>query len=250
MLEIRALELHVSYACNLACEGCSHYSDQGHKGLTPVADADRWMRSWAGRVRPRAFSLLGGEPALHPDLPGFVALARDHWPGTPVRVVSNGFLLHRHPALPAALAGAPGSWLEVSVHHNSPEYRARFAPVGDLLRGWVQEHGVRVVVLESYANWTRRYRGLGGGMEPFADGRPRASWERCPALAYLPMQAARHRLSAAWDPYLAYRPLEPDCSDAELAAFFAREDEPACRMCPAEPEWFRIPLPLRGAAGA
>jgi hypothetical protein len=97
-------------------------------------------------------------------------------------------------------------------------------------------------------------------MRPYADGRPRESWQRCKAkdcpqlfeakiwkcspLAYLRMQHAKVGLSAEWQPYLDYPPLEPGCSDEELREFFGREDEPYCAMCPAEPEPFRIPLPL------
>ena len=76
-----------------------------------------------------------------------------------------------------------------------------------------------------------------------------AIW-KCAPLAYLPMQDRKYGLSEKWAPYLGYRPLAPDCSDAELAAFFAREDEPACGMCPARPERFApaFPLPRRAAA--
>lgn len=108
--------------------------------------------------------------------------------------------------------------------------------------------------------WTRRYKGFGAAMEPFEDGQPRRSWERCPAkycpqlfegqiwkcapLAYLKLQDARHGLSEKWKPYLGYEPLSSDCSDEELNGFFDREEESFCAMCPAEPERFPIPLPL------
>ena len=95
--------------------------------------------------------------------------------------------------------------------------------------------GTRFVarVRPAHKNWTRRYEGFGDTMLPYEDGDPRASWEACPArhckqlldgriwkcapLAYLPMQKAKYRLADKWDPYLAYRPLEPGCSNAEIA---------------------------------
>jgi rubredoxin len=98
-------------------------------------------------------------------------------------------------------------------------------------------------------------------MQPFEDGDPRASWDICPArhckqlldgriwkcapLAYLPMQKAKYRLSEKWDTYLGYKPLEPDCSRAELRAFAALEDEAACGMCAAKKRLFELPVPLR-----
>ncbi len=62
------LEIHVSHACNLACEQCSHYSNYNHKGMLTPEEADRQMGLWSGRLLPRWFSLLGGEPTLNPAL--------------------------------------------------------------------------------------------------------------------------------------------------------------------------------------
>ncbi len=272
MLDIANLEIHVTHACNLACESCSHYANQGHKGLLDLADAERWMALWSARLRPRVFSLLGGEPTIHPELAAFVPLVRRYWPDSHLRLVTNGFFLNRHPDLPRALRAARNHGLYLSVHHESPEYRARLAPQLDLLRAWKRAFGIRVETTPSFSNWTRRYHGEGAAMEPFQDGQPRKSWERCPArrcpqlfeekiwkcgpLAYLKLQDARYGLSDRWKPYLAYQPLEPDCSEAELAEFFRREDEAVCGMCPARPQRFVIPLPLprpvrarRGAEG-
>jgi hypothetical protein len=203
----------------------------------------------------------GGEPSLHPDLASFVALARRHWPGTYLRVVTNGYFLHRHPRLPAVLQRDSRSCLYLSVHHDSPEYRERLQPILALLETWVHEFGIRVEQYESFKSWTRRYHGSGSAMEPFHDGNPRQSWEACPArtcpqlfdgkiwkcapLAYLNLQDAKYGLSDSWTPYLQYQPLDPACSDEEIAAFFRREEEPACGMCPARPEHFNLPIPLK-----
>lgn len=255
------LELHVAHSCNLTCESCSHYSNQGHKGLVSLDDADAWMAAWSRRLAPKVFSLLGGEPTIHPKLAEFVTLARWHWPRTRLRLVTNGFFLHRHPSLPAVLAADPDAVLYLSIHHESPTYLDKLRPDLELLEGWQRQYGVKVKYYLSARHWTRRYQGFGAAMEPFDDKRPRQSWEQCPAknfpqlhegriwkcsqLAYLGMQNARYGLSERWQPYLAYAPLEPDCTDSELNAFFDREEEPYCGMCPAEPEHFGMPLPLR-----
>jgi len=101
-------------------------------------------------------------------------------------------------------------------------------------------------------------------MAPYDDDDPRLSWEHCPAkycpqlldgaiakcgpIAYLPMQDARYKLAATWRPYLAYQPLAAACSDAALAEFFAREEEPICAMCSASPQRFALPSPLQAKA--
>ncbi|HSV45526.1 MAG TPA: radical SAM protein [Ramlibacter sp.] len=264
MQTIPNLELHVAHGCNLSCESCSHYSNQGHKGMLSLAEAEDWMRQWAGRLAPRTLSLLGGEPSIHPQLPAFLELARRYFPKTHLRLVTNGFFLHRHPELPAVMARDPDACLDLSVHHDSPEYREKLEPIYGLLKSWVAQHGIRVQVYLSHKRWTRRYHGSGSAMAPFDDGQPRRSWEHCPAkhcmqlhqgqlwkcapLAYLHMQDDKYGLSDAWAPYLAYRPLAAGCSDAELAQFAGREHEDACGMCPARPERLALPYPLKTAA--
>lgn len=262
--EVSLLELHVTHACNLACESCSHYSDHQHSGNLDLEKADRWMTAWSGRFGVRQFNLLGGEPTIHPRLPEFIPLVRRHWPSAHIRIVTNGFFLHRHPDLPAALAAAGRSDLWLSVHHDDQSYAERLGAVRELLARWQQEHGIAAVIRPSHARWTRRYQGFGAHMQPFEDGRPRHSWKICPAksckqlhdgriwkcapLAYLGMQKAKYDLSEKWDPYLLYRPLDSSCSDRELDEFLAQEDEPECSMCSAVPRRFALPNPMRNAA--
>jgi hypothetical protein len=260
MLAIRNLELHVTHACNLGCESCSHYSNHGHKGMLSLDDARAWMQGFSRRLAPKQFSLLGGEPTVHPRLTDFVLLAREQWPGTHIRLVTNGFFLHRHPGLGAAIGRDPDARIYLSIHHESPEYQQALSPAWKTLHQWQKDHGVQVQVYRSHGHWTRRYHGHGSDMPPFTDARPRDSWKRCPArycpqlfeghiwkcapLAYLPMQQEKFGIGEAWSPYLKYRPPSPDNSDEELSAFFAREEEPECGMCPAEPQTFALPLPL------
>jgi hypothetical protein len=135
--------------------------------------------------------------------------------------------------------------------------------VFELVQRWQREFAIDVRVDQSYANWTQRYLGFGAAMQPFEDHSPRASWEICPArickqlfegkiwkcapLAYLGMQKAKYDLSSKWDSYLRYQPLCPSCSDDELTAFLAKEDESYCSMCSAERRPLVLPLPIRGA---
>ena len=261
--EVPLLELHVTHACNLACESCSHYSDHGHRGNLDPSEADRWMAAWSGRLRVDHFNLLGGEPTIHPRLAEFVPLVRRHWPDARISIVTNGFFLHRHPDLPAALRAAGRADIWLSVHHGDAAYTERLRPAREMLANWQRDHGIEVHIRPSLDQWTRRYRGFGAEMLPFEDGRPRESWQICPArwckqlhdgkiwkcgpLAYLGMQKVKYELSGKWNPYLGYRPLDPSCSDRELRQFLTLEDEPVCSMCSAEPRRFALPNPMRNA---
>lgn len=259
-IPLQNLEIHVAHGCNLTCESCAHYSNQGHTGLLSVAQVQEWFGIWSQRLSPRQVSLLGGEPTLNPKLADIVQLARAHWREARLVVVTNGFLLSRHhPHLPKKLAAADAE-LHISIHFDSMEYEARLEPIRSLMDQWKREFGVQVRWRPSESTWTRRYHGWGADMQPFTDGDPRSSWEncrarwclqlhegqlwKCPPLAYLPMQRQRHHIGPEWDPYLAYQPLSPSCTDEELAEFVAREDEACCAMCPAVPPPFFLTSPL------
>lgn len=265
MHRLDVLELHVTHACNLSCDSCSHYSNHGHKGNLSIAEADRWMALWSDRVTIREFAILGGEPAVHPELPAFVRLVRRHWPNTFVVIKTNGLLLHRHPELPAAIAEVGNSGIVISRHHDSTEYLRRMEEVARLAEAWKRQYHIGIWWTDSYERWTQRYIGFGAAMKPFADKNPRRSWEICPAqnckqllegkiwkcapLAYLPMQHRRFGLSEDWQPYLNYEPLSPSCSEEELMRFLSRQDEEVCSMCSAEKRHLKIPSPIRGDIG-
>jgi hypothetical protein len=260
---IERLELHVTHACNLACESCSHYSNHNHHGDLELEEADRWMAAWNSRVEVGVFHLLGGEPTIHPQLPAFVRLVRQHWPRTLIRIRTNGFFLHRHPELLALMARDRHISIDLAIHHDSPEYRRRLQPTMELIARWQKQYRVKIDVDRSFNNWTRRYQGFGETMQPFEDAAPRASWEICPArhskqlfegklwkcapLAYLKLQKAKYRLSEKWDPYLRYAPLAADCSERELDDFLKLEDELFCAMCSAYRRPLALPNPIRSA---
>jgi hypothetical protein len=259
-----SLEMHVTHACNLACASCQHYTNQNHKGMTSVADAELWMSHWGHRLQPKHFELLGGEPTIHPELPAFVRLARRFFPTSHVRVLTNGFFLDRQPELPVALQEIGNSRLDISIHHGSWQYGALLGPNLQLAKEWNQKHGVHVNIKESYKTWNLQYQGSGAEMQPFEDQDPQASWDncgckhcfqlldgniwKCPPLAYLPMQNDKYGLSEKWQPYLTYRPLQAGCSDEEMRAFFQKGAEAVCGMCPAYPRPIDAPWPMPNPA--
>ncbi len=269
-VRLPVLEFHVAFGCNLTCESCAHYSNHAHAGNIEPAELERQIALWNGKIVPASFRLLGGEPTLNRDLLDLIRIARLGWPvrdsaapdGTRIELITNGLRLERFPGLPAVLEET-GCRLVISVHHASPEYAQALNPVRQLVKGWRAAHKIRVSWRNSSDRWTRRYHGYGSAMMPFDDGDQRQSWTscsakhcvqlldgklwKCPALAYLPMQHAKYKLSADWQPYLQYEALDPEAALPQVAAFLAREDETMCRMCPAQPPMFDKPNPLTKA---
>ena len=260
MAILHNLELHVTHACNLYCESCSHYSNHHHRGQLDLPTADRWMSLWSGRVTPQRFTLLGGEPTLHRELPDFLPLVRRHWPRCQLKLTTNGFFLDRHPELPQRLAETRCE-LCISIHDDRPAYQLKLVAIRKLVEAWQQRYAIRVTWLESYRNWTRRYLGEGESLQPYQDGDARRSWEICPGrrcrqlyqgqlwkcapLAYLSLQHQKHPLGEAWLPYLRYQPLDSQCTDEALRSFLQQEEESYCGMCPAQARPFLKADPLR-----
>lgn len=260
---IKALEFHVAFGCNLACVSCSHYSNHAHKGRPSVLEMVEQLDLWGDKISPSKFCLLGGEPALNPDLVTIVRSARQVWShknvDCEIELVSNGFLLHRFPELPRVLSETNAT-LIISEHHNSNEYQQRLEPVRRLLDTWECEYGIKIIWRPSFDRWTKRYHGYGEKMMPFSDGDQRQSWRscsskfctqlyagclwKCPAIAYLGLQKKKYGLPKDWDRYLNYEPLRHDASPQEVRAFFEVEDEEICLMCPANPKGFTKPNPF------
>ena len=262
MIDIEQLELHVTHACNFTCEGCSHYSNHGHTGNISLDDCEEWLYGWSRRVKPKTFTILGGEPTLNKNLPDIVYMVRAMFPdpSTGIDAITNATGLHLHPRLPQMLV-ATGATLAVSIHSTEhPNYIKKFKRGYKLAKKWKHDLGVWVEFWDfTNKEWVRQYKGFGDRMMPYEDNNPRKSWEvciskyamqlhegklwKCPALAYLPMQAKKYNLSDKWNPYLKYQSLDVDCTDEELEEFLNREDESFCSMCPANRDVYTKPDP-------
>ena len=259
--KIENLELHITHRCNLVCESCSHYCNQNLTGELTLSEAESWVEGWSKRIEPNIFSILGGEPTLHPGMMEFLLIARKYWKNTHLRIVTNGFLLGLHPELPEFLAKDNNSCLYISIHHNSSKYNEAFQSVINLVEKWQQNYQFQIHYYESYKYWTRRYIVSDNNIFPFTDNDPQKSWEHCEAkhciqlsegclwkcapLAYLPLLERTHGISESWNRYLEYTPLDLSCSDEELTKFIEKKSEIYCAMCPAVPEKFHLPLPFQ-----
>lgn len=89
------LFFHILTACNLSCSHCYINPEQHGKNMLPLATIRKWLTIFAERRDPETINLilLGGEPTMHPDLPGIIEAARELKFGS-VTVDTNGFLFH------------------------------------------------------------------------------------------------------------------------------------------------------------
>lgn len=89
------VEAEVSECCNLNCKGCSEFSNLVESNrfcnLTIFKkDLEKLKEFYWGIGKIR---LLGGEPLMNPDFHQFVVTARELFPDSDIRLVSNGLLV-------------------------------------------------------------------------------------------------------------------------------------------------------------
>lgn len=247
------LEIPITHVCNLHCDGCCYYANYNLKTMVSAEAARASVAAWAKRIRPSMVKILGGEPLANRQLPEIFLAVRQMWPDSHLQVITNGLRLEKCPLLPHLLT-LPNTSLSLSVHSSEPAYLAKLQEAMATLNDWIARFGIRVGMSDNRTGWVRHHVGVGRFMKPFADGDHVASWQGCPArvcvvllegrlwkcpqIASLHVAAEKFGLHAQpeWAPYLAYRGIDADCSDAALQEHLGRGAEPVCGMCPAKAE--------------
>ena len=95
----RAIEIPITFSCNLNCKYCSHLSQYMSKvPHVPVEHIERMCTDWSERINIRYVRLIGGEPLLHPDLEKIIEICAQYWKLSKayfcgLEIVTNGLLL-------------------------------------------------------------------------------------------------------------------------------------------------------------
>lgn len=87
------LFFHILTACNLQCRHCYINPAQHGRATLPLERIRAWLALFAARSPGANVVFLGGEPTLHPDLPGAVRAARA-LNYRSVTIDTNGYLFH------------------------------------------------------------------------------------------------------------------------------------------------------------
>jgi organic radical activating enzyme len=92
-----SLEAHVTTHCNLRCVQCCPLSPHLPTWAVEPAALGEDLRKLARVLKPNLFKLTGGEPFLHPDLPGVLDAVRGSGISEQVSITTNGFLAQSAP---------------------------------------------------------------------------------------------------------------------------------------------------------
>ena len=89
------LEIYIAEHCNLSCFSCHHFSQLAVPEFADLAVTERDLKRFSelsGGYIP-IINLSGGEPLLHPQLPDFMRIAREFFPDSKIKILTNGLLL-------------------------------------------------------------------------------------------------------------------------------------------------------------
>ena len=254
-IAIPSLSIEIAKSCNLACDGCNHFSNlSGLKGVLTADDVAENINPWAVHLAPAIFRIVGGEPFICPDILASLAVVRKAFPDSRIDIFTNGLLLKNDKFddyFGESLA-ALGVRVRVSVHSLEPAFLDRLKPVRDKLKHWRAKYTLDFEFADAVTTWTWPYKHIDGKIHPYADNNQTKSWDKCVGkwckqiykgkiykcqlTAYL--QDVIDKLDDSFLPYLNYTPISHTATPEEMAEFFSRKDEWVCAACPANPQKF------------
>lgn len=87
-------ECNLIDSCNLNCSGCAHYANLfDETNFYRLEIFKRDLKALAEKVDLMILNLLGGEPLMLKNLADYLNIARDYFPQTSIRLLTNGLLI-------------------------------------------------------------------------------------------------------------------------------------------------------------
>ena len=107
------LEFYITNVCNLTCENCRSFNNHRFSGIYKFDQ--NAISQWSKKLDLAHFSILGGEPNLHPHLEQWMLGLRKAWPNAVAELITNGTHLSKVKGLHNMLAEYNYE-LQISVH--------------------------------------------------------------------------------------------------------------------------------------
>jgi hypothetical protein len=137
------VEIMITQACNLSCQGCTNYSDLRHTGYTDWEQGKTWFESWRDRLELPDIGVMGGEPLINPEWRKWLLGLRQMFPDSQLRFTTNGVLLRRNPDILDIMDTIGNVVFKITVHRPDPDLEDVIKDLRSQ-RSWqpVTEHGI------------------------------------------------------------------------------------------------------------
>jgi hypothetical protein len=94
---IDSLEYNVVWTCTNSCASCSHFSPVNPVNNVDPESFEKCVITASRTIHAKMFTLLGGEPLIHPSVVDLIWIARKAGIAEQVQVTTNGKLLDKQP---------------------------------------------------------------------------------------------------------------------------------------------------------
>lgn len=248
------IELYITNECNLTCSDCNRYNNYDFTGHFDWRESEKSIMIWGQRIRAPLITIIGGEPALHPELIDWVDLAARAWPDTQITIQTNGTIGHDR------LREVKTKWhtkvaVVVSMHDermNNFFHNDRFflhthqtGPGENHKPFWLQPQMefTRCALIDRKHDFTVHNSDPEAAFQSCAMKHSHTIFQgrlyKCPMVAILPQFAKQYRVdfsAAQKDLLSSYQGLADDCDTASLIDFVNTRDQAIaqCRLCPSE----------------
>jgi organic radical activating enzyme len=257
------IDYHIVDGCNLACEGCSHWTDvYDLKNVVDVNTFKEEVTHWINKISKVGYYydylvILGGEPLLHPRLLDILNISLDITKNLPtkVKLITNGQLFHKHPKLwDFVLSQNPKNFnLKITFHINNVEYLKKYiGPYRKELLEYcklIKDHNKIFALSSASKSWfsNRNKMQQNSLISPYKIVDPKIGYEsemscaiylchsihnnklwKCAHLAYMPLEKVDQTFR---DLHNSFTPIGIECSDEQLKEFLLQQEIPACAGC-------------------
>ena len=247
------IELYITNECNLTCSDCNRYNNYDFSGHHDWRESEQAIMAWGRRIQAPVITIIGGEPALHPDLIGWVDLAVRAWPGIPITIQTNGTVGH------VQLERVKSTWgtkVAVIVSLHADRMHGYYKKNKYFLHSYQNDgDSDRLFWLEDQTQFTKCALRDQGQSFTVHDSDPDQAFEsctmkhshtifqgrlyKCPMVAILPRFAEQFQVDLSMEQQkllMSYPSLASDCAQDLLAEFVATQNSAIsqCRLCPAE----------------
>jgi len=264
MIKLRpVLEIYITNVCNLECRGCNRFNNYNFKGHLYWDDYADDFERWSTRIDADTITVIGGEPALNPDLEKWIMNLRRLWPTTQIMIQTNGTYIRpnfkdfwkKYEAGFAVSLHDPKISEEIMARwkHEFGEYYDNFLQ-GFIFQGTtIVKNQNHFVLHDSERELAFKYCSVKTDHTVF-----RGKLYKCPTMALISEFSHQFdlRLTEKQRELIdSYTPLESTCSDDELNKFVSDRDKSInqCEICPSKIDWlsaygpekYTLPIPYR-----
>jgi hypothetical protein len=182
------LETMITQVCNLACVGCTNYSDLSHKGYVTWKDGKEQLKKWLEIVDIPDFGIMGGEPLINPQVDEWLIGVRDLMPNAQIRFTTNGLLMHKHTDIIKLMHELGNVVFKITVH--TPDDEILKSTIDDIFNNFqwteVTEYGIKRwktsnnlrLQINYPTQFLKTFKGDYNNMLPF-DSTPSESFNDC-----------------------------------------------------------------------